>query len=261
MVNTIKKLFDVLGFQISRTNTGPIYKFDSESKPVFVEFLGVSGVGKTTLFNTLKNNRTSKLNWIDREEFLNRHKLEKVNPLNALYNSILKEKVDSINASEYNLEDKIWYSYFFYMNLKEDSFLVDHNLNTTIINEDGLFHNFGKILYNNFQTDKSKLLQLLRNRIFVVCRNSPENIANQIVKRKSRNNEIRPQHKDLSLKQLIEIQIDHQNQLDELVIILKENSIPVLEIHTSDNISQLQSEINEFINIQQNEFKNIQSVY
>lgn len=53
----LKSLFSLLGFEIYRKSKKNKIKFDSSQKPLYIELVGVSGVGKSTIYQKAIQNQ------------------------------------------------------------------------------------------------------------------------------------------------------------------------------------------------------------
>lgn len=246
-MNIIKNIFRFLGFSISRVHNMPKDAANPTAKPLFIEFIGVSGVGKTTLYKEVKRVRAS-AKWIERFEFLRfQPKINIDQHMNSKMLQMLEKKSFKIWNSEINLNDKIKLLSFVYQNISEEVSALLHNKNATLINEDGLFHNFGKEIKDLYNDDPTFFHELCENRAIVYCTNNAENIAKNIQKRNMDFKAIRPHHRLNSLEQLIEIQSPLLQETASFVKILQANSVPVLSINTDDDISENARKVNLFI--------------
>jgi len=93
----INKILNILGFTIQRTKLANRYKANVNEKALYVEFVGVPGVGKSTMFNELNRNR--KTNWISISEFLAINKLKKNDNLFddlTVYQRLSEDKIHAI---------------------------------------------------------------------------------------------------------------------------------------------------------------------
>lgn len=248
LAEIIKTITNTFGFTINRTHTGKNLKFDSCSKPLYIEFIGISGVGKTTLYNALKKERGYSVKWIERYDFLSfQPKVNLDESINSTYLKMLESKSQNICSSDLPVIDKIKLGAFFYQNIQEEVAALLYNKNATLINEDGLFHNFGKEIRDIYKDDPKVFSELSKNRAIVFCTNSAENIAKQIQKRNTDSHAIRPHHRVASFQELVEIQKPLLQDIESFVRILEENNLPVLYITTSDDISENAHKVNLYI--------------
>src|SRR5690625_3824862 len=100
---TIKSFLDSFGFQISRTPGRISWQIDFQktSRPFFIDFMGPSGVGKTTLFNEVYKQRSKSLNWITPKEFLhNQNFFLSDIEIPFSYQKIIELKIDEILKRE-----------------------------------------------------------------------------------------------------------------------------------------------------------------
>lgn len=248
LIKIIKKIINTFGITIQRTHTGENFKFDSSAKPLYIEFLGLSGVGKTTLYNEVKAERKDSVKWIERYDFLSfQPKVNIDGSINYMYLKMLESKSENVCISELPVIDKIKLMSFFYQNIQEEVAALLYNKNATLINEDGLFHNFGKEINDIYNDDPKVFYELCKNRAIVFCTNTAENIAEQIRKRNADINAIRPHHKVASFQELVEIQKPLLKETEFFVKFLQEYNVPVLYINTSDDISENARKVNLYI--------------
>lgn len=248
LAKVLKKIANIFGLTINRKHSGKNVKFDIFAEPLYIEFIGVSGVGKTTLYKNVKAQRKSSVKWIERYDFLSFQIKENIDTeISNSYLRLLESKSIMVFNSELHIVDKIKLLNFFYQNVYEEVGTLLYNKNGTIINEDGLFHNFGKEIKDLDENDPGFFNQLCQNRAIVFCTNTAENIAKQIQKRQVDTNAIRPHHKVNSFKELVEIQNPLLKETTSYVKFLEKNNIPVLYINTADDISENASKVNSFI--------------
>jgi shikimate kinase len=242
----IKKITNKLGFEVRKIKTKKEIKLVPLNRPIYVEFVGISGVGKTTLYREVKKQRGKKAKWIDVREFLGSQKYPLKEELFGKYQEIIDYKIKYIVNKSFSALDKMKLISFFYKNISEEIIVNYYNKNTTVIFEDGMLHNFSDALNYVYNSNKELFLELIKDRIVVYCYSTPETIANQIIKRKNEG-ALRPQHKVSSFEELVEKQKQSLKNKEQFINILKENHVPFLMINTSDDIESNAKKVNAFI--------------
>lgn len=247
-----------MGLELIRLNKPPHQSTDSIQnkstdvlprtfhRPLYIEFIGASGVGKTTLYKALEENKTTDDHWIERKQYLKRHKSTEENK-NRIYQYLAERKFEKIMARDYPLSDKLDVLSFFFRNLNEEIRTFSQNEHYTIICEDGLFHNFGDCIAELYHENSKQFNELIKDRAIIFCNSNLENSVLQIQKRQSESGEIRPQHKDVELNILTEKQKVTLESKVKFAELLRNSGVPVLEINTADTLPANAQKVHEFI--------------
>lgn len=249
LIKILKKVVYSLGFSIKRNHQGKKVVFAANARPLYIEFVGVSGVGKSTLYRAMQAHQKAGEKWMERLVFLGyQPKIHIDDIISTTYLRILENKTEKIWRSALTNLDKIKLLSFFYQNIQEEAATLLYNKNATIINEDGIFHNFQPELLDIYNNDLQLFRELAKDRAIVYCTNSAENIAKQIGKRQFESNENRPHHKVKTLEELLAIQNTLLQETSTFVKTLEEISVPVLVLNTADDLSENVRRVNLFIN-------------
>lgn len=171
----------------------PIFfrKIKRYKKPLYIEFLGASGVGKTYLYKRVIRKQK---NWVDKKNYdYNLARGWNV----PFYELLAEEKIKLINKSGYSNLDKMFLFTFSEAVLLRDLYIKTTNHDLIVSNDDGILHNYTDVL-NNIITNKPSqdLIWFLSNRLAVFCHASPEVLVERIYNRKEKDGQIRPQHKN-----------------------------------------------------------------
>jgi len=237
----IKRLFSVFGYRLAKMRPKPEerpqHRGAIRDQPFYIEFIGPSGVGKSTLYNAFKQHRTDKDTWIGIDEFLGTlpdRKLTKEVP--AIYKRIIKRKWEFEAKRDPSFRDLDFYMNYFFRNLKEDILQFSHNTQSMVVSDEGLFHNFGDCLMAlQAETEaEAQVRAITRNRAIVLCHGAPETIARQIRDRESRTGVINPRHVGLSDEELMEMHRSLEDTYAERSSFITSLGIPILELHTAD---------------------------
>ncbi len=236
------------GYQLIKLYPPRKIKLIAREEPLYIDFIGVSGVGKSTLYTEICRQKIHRESWVEVKDFigsLRDYSLPK--QIDPVYQKILERKFQIINE-DYELEELIEFMNFYFRNMKED--IIAHaynNKNYTIVMEDGLFHNFADSIYDLHIKQQIDLSRLIKNRAVIYCYNTPEEIAKRIMSRQKEIDELRPQHRRLPMDELIHEQQRELSKSRRYIEILLENSVPVLEVNTSDDKIENARKVNIFI--------------
>lgn len=235
------------GYQLTKLYPPKRIKLIARKEPLYIDFFGVSGVGKSTLYAEVRRRNTNGGSWAEVKDFigtLKDYSLPK--QIDPVYQKILERKYQIINK-DYELEELLEFMNFYFRNIKEDIIAHAYNENYTIVMEDGLVHNFADSIFDLHKEKQIDLSRLIKNRAVIYCYNTPEEIAKRIMSRQKEIDELRPQHRKISTDELI-----HEQQLElsknrEYIETLLDNGVPVLEVDTSDDVTENAGKVNRFI--------------
>ncbi len=237
----------IIGFSIYRTKKIKPIVFKENDRPILLEFVGISGVGKSTLFHELKKHK--KL-WIEVREFMQMNRAANTNTIlddNVIYQEIADSKLHSVLQQQMAPADRFRVIHWGYTTLIEDAVISSLNINSTIVSEEGLLHNFGDCIEQLHHINKFKFNEIIQKRAVIYCFTSPEIIAKQIENRKLETGRIIAHHKNKSFDELLVI---HKRELEEkerFINLLEKNNVPIIMINTSDELQGNVLKINTFI--------------
>jgi hypothetical protein len=202
MKNMLKQVLGNFGFELKRTNFRPDFlnRIDSNhrSKGLIVEFIGPSGVGKTTFFNQVFRYHWN--DWFSKSDLVYLVNSSKEIPFTLInnkaeiiYSEILKAKYNILNNCNISLEKKTKLHDFFVKELEYDAFIRFFNLPKGLFSEDGLTHNFQTEIIDIhsdlelYNTREDWFRYLFFNRSIIYLEASPDFIVNNLKKRSVEN--------------------------------------------------------------------------
>lgn len=245
----IKSFLDSFGFQISRT-PGRISRqidFHKTAQPFFIDFMGPSGVGKTTLFNEVYKQRSKSLPWITPKEFLHNQNFSPSDTeIPFSYQKIIELKIDEIRNRKITAYEKLALLGFVSTIIKNEIQVKKRNQNQKVVFEDGFFHVFGYEIFDLLKEDFERNKIFIENRAIVLCTADPKIIAEQILKRSPVEGR-RPQHKNLNKSELIQQQKQTIQERKDIALFLNKKGIPLLILNTAENLKENARKVNDFI--------------
>lgn len=249
MSNFINNILDKsFGLKITRSERNNFEDLDdyTKEKPLYVEFVGLSGVGKSYLFNKLDKEKNK---WLGIKNFwqLFSHK-ENNSLLESIpfYQYLAEEKINRTLKRDWLSTDHLAYFRYFHVVINKDALVYKLNKNYIIISEEGLLHNFGSCIEKLYKIDQNKFRKILKNRAIVYCFAPSKVIADRIIKRRKTSEKLLSQYKVDSRRELLQ-NIDRDLEIKQRVICLFKEYIPVLEINTADDVKQNAEKVENFI--------------
>lgn len=239
------------GIKLIHSGLGFFKKYSIyKTRPIYVEFYGPSGVGKTTLFRSAK--KSNKNRWLPlqnfKEIYLSRLKRNTLIP-DSIYQFLAEDKIEEVLENPmYPMSsvkmDKIR---FFYSTLIDDLLIKSFNKNYTIVSEEGLIQIYTSSIMKLCCREESDFREFLKDRAVIYCYAPAEVIANQIIKRNKNEKNLRIEHATDSFNELVEKQFLELENKNKLIRKLKELTVPVLLVDTTIEIKENVKRINEFI--------------
>lgn len=237
-----------LGFKIVASGEGKLFRRKNPiCKPLIIEFVGVPGVGKSTIYRKLlQRNRhllSQKRHVLMFEDKVSATSLDS----QKIYQELAENKMNTVFASELLSLDKMRILKYFQSVLLNDYICKQYNTQNTIISEEGLLHNFGTNISSIYNLNEVKNNPLFAHRAIIHCYSTAEQVAKQIRKRYKETGKLVPQHKVGDFNDLIMLQKKALINKKENISFFENAGIPVLHINTYDVINDNVEKINQFI--------------
>lgn len=238
------------GFTLQRVPKLKHFFRNKNKRPIYIEFIGPSGVGKTTLYRYL--NRGMFLKWYDIKHFylfnstkISEKKIAEVNIYQHLAASRYNENKDS-NLS-LNYINKLNSLRTGYNIIREDAANYFYNEKDIILSEEGIVQFYTVGVNDLLHKNKIDIKNFLTNRAYIYCIASNETIFKRIKKRECQTGHRWSGHNLKSEEELYQVIKNNLEEKEQLVKKLKA-FIPVLEINTENPLEFNKKKIIEFIN-------------
>jgi len=259
-MNRIKKgIFKALNFCGYHINykaykirpNGIITSRKKVKKPLYVEFLGIRAVGKSTVLLKLMESHNR---YVDYELFAKHYPslprvLKKGVLENPFYQNIVRDQIEKLMDDDNVLPtDKAFLIGTYFDKMHSDLQLRMYNKNYIVLTDEGIFKHFYKSIYELYNNKEGEdiLKEQCRDRMYIHCYNSPEKIVEQIQER-GRTKALNIVYKNKSYDELIEICEEGYEDERKMINLLKKIGVPVLEINTSEAIQKNADQVDEFI--------------
>ncbi len=245
ITSSLKRLNGVLGkylgFEIVITGKGSSLKSKEKSvnHTFIIEFMGPSGVGKTTLRNYyLKQYSTSFTGGIITEKFLETHTLnlnEKDIENTEIYDILFYQKLLTLNQKRSNFVKTNRQVRLFYKTLAEDFIIRNYSHKKYAFLDQHIF----KFFTENFLQleDSETQKELLKNRIIVYCHAAPKTVV-EYIKKRAASGKISFKHQGKNESQLYSTLTDHMANRKPQIQKLKEYGACIITINTENSLKE-----------------------
>ncbi|WP_426483861.1 hypothetical protein [Flavobacterium sp. 2] len=222
-------------------------KSDAAKLPVnnkIVEFVGVSGIGKSTLYHaTIK-----RLSGQWKFNFFNLKFEESLfdNKISEIHWSLLKDKLSNVDIYSCDHSRKIQLLSYFNKVLLDNLKMINENDQIGFFIEEGVSHNFSEELQ---KLSDEELKVILKNRFLIYVKtNDPSIVVTQIRKRTNEGGHTVFHHIGLNDEQLSELVVDDMKQLESFFNRIEKIKIPFCSINIEDGLEAGISKIVQFEN-------------
>ncbi|MDD3771594.1 MAG: AAA family ATPase [Weeksellaceae bacterium] len=239
--------FSLLGLEVYRKTKKNEIIFPNNQKPVYIELIGVSGVGKSTVYRELLKNHQF---FLTINDFKKRNsEINSVDLIGTIpvYQKLAENQWKYIQNLDILETDKFRIAHWNYKTLQEDALLSSFNTNSLIVSDEGILHNFQFSLLELYKENQDLFYDFLKNRKVIYCFSSKEQIVEQIQKREKETGRIVAHHKGKSKDELLKLVEKELKEKDEFIKIIKRFNISILEINTQNSFEKNNRKISEFI--------------
>lgn len=207
--------------------------FDNRLDSKFtIEFIGPSGIGKSTLFKEYFS-KTDFNFYTQNDIYKIKSRLDEQNILSNIYKELLFKKHSNLLDRAYNAYVSTELLNYFTKIVSEDIVIQNASKDFGFIIEEGIVHNFSMEL---FQLSNENLSLLLKNRIIIYIRpENPNLIVQRIKKRASEGGHVVIHHNNKTDEELLNIAKQSIVHFDKLINRIKELNIPCIQIIAEEN--------------------------
>lgn len=227
------------------SSAGPVRRHGT-GRPLFIDLIGGSGVGKSTLYAAMERQRGNR--WLSPAEVLARNPAaigDRHVPTDHL--SLIQAKLDTIASTGFNAWSRMSLIAFYRNNLLQELRVRAAHTDATVVFEDGLLHNYSVELAALHDADPAAFRRLVAGRAVVHCHLAPEENAHRIRQREQAIGQVRPQHQVGSFAELVAVAARAAAERKRLAELLAAAGVPMLHICTSDSLEGNVRQVNAFI--------------
>ncbi len=243
----LKKTVRFLGYDLVKPTQEPkpFPKGLNPGSPLKVEFIGPSGVGKSTIIKEMALQKTKDEKWVVAGELTNRYEKSDSLALSA-YDVLLGIHTEQMMVRAAPLRKKIVLLRYYLKLVSEEELINRVAGNNTVVFHEGLFHNGGASIIELEKTHSDVFIKIIRNKAIVNCTADPETIV-KYIRNRQKQGARRTMLEGYSDRELMEKAQNALNKKKELVELLKNYKIPCLEINTTESITKNARKIRSFI--------------
>jgi hypothetical protein len=224
----------------SAAPVGSSETYPGRSGVIRIEFLGPSGIGKTTLSGPLLADRHLRAELRTFGGLLSTSKAllgtsrdtwgSPATDYDSVYASLLGIKTKQLTEMQIPINDHAHLLRFFVENLLEDIRLSGPSSRRVVMREDGLLHNFGSAICR--ESDTAGLTGLLQRRIVLRLVAPAEVVARRAMVRQAAGGD-RPQYVGKSAAQVEQAVRSALERVDATVEALRSAGVPILDMDVS----------------------------
>lgn len=208
-----------------------LFSYSLDSKFI-LEFIGPSGVGKSTLFKEYFSNVDFNF-YTQNDIYKVKSKLDEQKILSIIYHELLLNKHNNLLKKDYNAYTISELLNYFSKIVSEDILIQNSYKDCGFILEEGITHNFTTEL---LQLSNEHLSLLLKNRIIIYLKpENPNLIVQRIKKRANECGHIVIHHKNKTDEELLNIAKQSIENFDKFIDRLKGLHIPYIQIIAEEN--------------------------
>lgn len=222
----------ILKLLFSHKNTEKKFFDNSLDSKFIIEFIGPSGIGKSTLFKEYFSKADFNF-YTQNDIYKIKSRLDEQNILSNIYKELLFKKHSNLLDRAYNAYVSTVLLNYFTKIVSEDIIIQNSNKDFGFVLEEGIVHNFSMEL---LQLTNEHLSLLLKNRIIIYMRpENPNLVVQRIKKRANEGGHIVIHHNNKTDDELLNIAKQSVVHFDKLINKIKELDIPCLQIIAEEN--------------------------
>jgi len=245
-----KKVFNLLGYELTRLPQRSMTSVlqPSTQIPYKIEFIGPSGVGKSTIIREMERLKGKKDKWIVANSLLQTAMNHPTLYFQTnIYDELLNLYSEQMMARPVSIRKKIVLLRYYLKQITEEETINKIAGDTFVVFHEGLFHNGTDSIIEIEKAKPDIFEELINNRAIVHCVAEPAIILEYIKKRKEEGIR-RGLLEGLSDSELLEKNLGALDKKKELINILKKYEVPCLEVNTADKLINNANKVREFIN-------------
>ncbi|MDR2928631.1 MAG: hypothetical protein LBV41_10630 [Cytophagaceae bacterium] len=263
MKTLVNKALRRFGYEIRSIKPPPIYtQKKSTTKGLTVEFIGSSGVGKTTFFNKIRIHQCRK-DWFVRNDLykslpygVDMDSLKYANyKLRDVYTKMLSYSYHRLQEMEFPLHRIIETYNYFVQIAKYDTLIRHESFSKGFLLDDGFLKNFAKeVVYihslaQEGKVERDDLKYLLKNRIVVYLHAEEDYIINNLKSRAVKTPDVINNYHSFYDKDQLRYFVKKEiANMEKLFFIAKENNVKTLCLNMeNEEEEQLIEKFNYFI--------------
>lgn len=222
-------------------------EFPINQPPIYIELVGVSGVGKSTFYQSLLKEQQDFWTIADFKKSLPNVSAQPFIDKAEFYEELAKAQWKHIQELAILDTDKLRMAHWNYKTLTEDALIVNYNKNAIILSDEGILHNFQHSLMKIKVNSSKDFKDFLKNRMVIYCYSDAEKIVAQIIDRQNKTGRVISHHKSKSKEELLEIVENDLREKEEFLKVLENHPIPILKINTQNDLSENVTKVKELI--------------
>lgn len=232
--NYLKKLYyKALEISQSKVKNNEL-KSRKNTKGLTIEFIGPAGVGKSTLFDAVKNRMQGHWNYREKQQH---YKLEQCQTSidGTLHWNLMMAKAINLHGLELNGFRKLKLLKYFSDVVYSDLYMHFSSSESGFLLEEGIFHNFSKEI-NSLQNNEFE--SLIANRVLIYVR--PKNnttVVDRIRKRTANNGHTVTHHIGLSDHELLAIVDRSVIKFDVMIKRAQTLNHQILTVYAEDELN------------------------
>ena len=245
--------FRQLGYDVQRLPrswpaSAKLVVFQEGTRGHRIEFVGASGVGKTTLFSELIRVRDDDDRWIPVSELLDQRELSRMrgDQVDDAYEKLFDLKISSVYDWDLGSLDKGLVLGWCHRLVMIDATINSVETDSHVILDEGLLQQFGDAVMDLHGQCADSVDRLLANRAVVHCWATPQIITERIFSTQ-RQGSTWVLHQGLTRDELLECSTRSLARKAALVRFLRERGVAYLDVETNDDLETNVQRVRSFV--------------